>query len=329
MAHVILHIGAHKTATSFLQRQLFFHRTQLEKHQIYYPDLGPNPAHHILATPWISLPEIDPADLGAGGPDGLWRDLVTTYAHRPGTLFLSAEVFSRAAPEAVNFTDLRSRLAAFDSVQVLYVMRRQPELLQSIWLQVLKSGTPPPFDRFLAHALRHDLASGLWLDHTRVYEALLQGFDPTQITLWDYDQLRQAPGGVLQAVLDLLQLPLRADGFPALPPQQANPSPDPLASYAAYRLSAPHHPGASLMQRAHQALIHLPKGRHTLFTRSQYQAVLDRFVPLNTQLITRHAPYQPDVALTMSRHPPDDLLWRDQIGNMFWLDLLNQMQKAG
>jgi hypothetical protein len=35
MAHVILHIGAHKTATSFLQRQLFFHRAQLEKHHVY------------------------------------------------------------------------------------------------------------------------------------------------------------------------------------------------------------------------------------------------------------------------------------------------------
>lgn len=329
MAHVILHIGAHKTATSFVQRQMFFNRAALRRHGVYYPDLGPNPAHHILATPWISLPEIDPEYYGPSGPDGLWERLAQTYAHKPGTLFLSAEVFSRARPQAVDFADLRARLTGFDSVKVLYVLRRQPELLQSIWLQVLKSGTPPPFDRFLSHALQTHLASGLWLDHTRVYEAVGQGVPARDILLWDYDQIRHHPGGILQAVLDLLQVPISARAFPPLPDTQANHSPDPLASYAAYAISSPDHPGEALMRRAHQALIHLPQGRPTLYTRAEYLAVQETFAPLNAALVQRHSPYQSSNRYHLDLTPPGDLLWRDQIGNMFWLDLLNQMQKAG
>ena len=54
MARLVIHIGTHKTGTTFLQHKLALARPWLEERGFVYPDLG-RPAHHPLIAHWVGL----------------------------------------------------------------------------------------------------------------------------------------------------------------------------------------------------------------------------------------------------------------------------------
>jgi hypothetical protein len=124
MAKVVLHIGAHKTATSYLQDAFYRNRALPESAGLYYPHVGPNNAHHALAAPWLNIRDITDSFYGIRGPEGLWDTVISTYATRPGTVFLSAENFTRCFPKKVDMAELAERLGAFEEVRIVYTMRR-------------------------------------------------------------------------------------------------------------------------------------------------------------------------------------------------------------
>jgi len=327
MARLILHIGAHKTGTSYLQRVFFRNRKLLAQHGIHYPDLGPNPAHHILSAPWIDIPEIPASHYGKGGPDGLWQRFVDSHADLPGTVFLSGEPFSRGAPQKVDMPDLARRLSRFEDVRVVYTVRGQPELVQSIWLQVAKTVSPPPFRAFLRGAMQIRMGSGLWLDHGDVLDHVLTGFAPEQVTLLDYDTIRRGPGGVTQAFLDLIGSDLTADALTPVDAAQSNISPDPLATWIATRISAPHRAPPELIRQVGTALA-IPEGRRSsAFTRDEYAALLDLYRPLNEALVRRVSATQPDFAFATPDAPPD-LIWRDMVGMAGWAHIARTLYQA-
>jgi hypothetical protein len=293
MARLILHIGAHKTGTSFLQRCLFQNRALLARHQIYYPDIGPNPAHHILAAPWIDLPDVPASWFAQGGADGIWDRLIRDYCHRPGTVFLSAEVFSRAELQRVDMAQLRDRLAPFEQVRILYTTRLQPALLQSVWLQRARSGNAPPFKQFLSHALESHLASGIWLDHGQLYSQLLLGFSPDQITFVSYEALCASPGGVLAEFLAQMGSSLAPDQFSPAPDSGANISPHPLAAWIAWSIFAPAPLPPGFLCSLSEAMQVSAPAPVTLYSRAEYDQVARIFTPLNQALDHRLQLIQP------------------------------------
>src|SRR5690348_4891369 len=97
---LVIHAGAPKTATTFIQRGLFSNREFLAEKGIYLPETGrlelePHAmCHHHLA--WAL---INPAKY-AGSPQG-WPALAQELAHvEAPTVVLSSEVFSRVASQA-------------------------------------------------------------------------------------------------------------------------------------------------------------------------------------------------------------------------------------
>ena len=111
MARLFIHIGAHKTGTSFVQDLFHRNRDRLARVGLHYPHVGPNNAHHALAAAWLTMPDLDENFFRNRSVDQMWDDLVDRYAKAPGTVFLSAENLSRAQPEAVDFADLARRRA--------------------------------------------------------------------------------------------------------------------------------------------------------------------------------------------------------------------------
>ncbi|MGB7244823.1 MAG: sulfotransferase domain-containing protein [Sulfitobacter sp.] len=294
MARVILHIGAHKTATSYLQRCFFHNREQLEQAGVFYPDLGPNPAHHILVAPWIDVPEIPAEYFGGGGPDGLWQRFVAEYAGKDGVVFLSAEPFSRAQSQAVDMAELAARLRDFESVQIIYAVRGQVDLIQSIWSQRAKSAKAPAFRNFVAAALSDHQASGLWVDHGRVLDHVETGFKPDQITVFDFDQIRAAPGGVVQAFLDVLGAAVSADHMTPLDDRAVNVSPDPLSLYLAHQISGRQVPDGALMDVLSRCISTCAEGRKTLgYSRDEIVQIETEFAPLNDAFVARVQKHQP------------------------------------
>ncbi len=294
MARLLLHIGAYKTATSYIQRRFHLNRELFARHGIIYPDIGPNPAHHILATPWIDIPTIPDrywgeALSGSGKKcDVFFENFVKEYASREGTVFLSAEVFGRALPQKVDMADLSKRFSAFEDVRIIYVVRHQTDYIQSIWLQIAKVAKAPHFDPFLAKALQNRLASGVWIDHCKVIENVLSGFEPDQLVVMDYEAMRQHPVGVMGPFLDLMKSPLDVRDLAELDSRNANVSPDPLSTWMAHSVFFPN-PIKKGLHHNLQSIVEDIKKTHgkkktSLYTRAQYQRVVQAAEEMNVPL---------------------------------------------
>lgn len=252
----------------------------------------------------------------------MWRRLESSYARRPGTLFLSAEPFSRGDPQSVDFADLAARTRAFEDVRIVYVARRQPELIQSIWLQLSKTAAPPDFAQFLRGAIRNHKVSGVWLDHGRVLDMVERGFAPDRITVWDYDVIRKGPGGIAGAFLAMLGGAVAPGDLDPLPDEDANHSPDALATWIACRIAAPDRPDAALDAAVADALSSLPPGARTsAFTRREYTEVLQAFAPLNAQLTARVSATQPGFRFDAGAGAPASMVYRDTLAIPAWLRL--------
>lgn len=337
MARLLLHIGAHKTATSYIQRLLHSNRSLLAKHGIIYPDIGPNRAHHILVTPWISVPEISLHSLGSRSfaqrllgrnpYDSFFDRFVRKYARQKGTVFLSAEVFSRAEPQHVNMRDLASRLAPFEEVRVIYTVRHQADYIQSIWLQLAKNGKAPRFAPFLDNAIKQHLASGLWVEHGKVIDHVLSGFSPDQLIILDYETLRRHPEGMAGPFLDLVNSPLRFRDLEDIDQREANISPDPLATLLAHSIRWPSPSAPGLVKKLQQSLDDIRKQhgkkRTTLYTRIEYKRVDEVFAQPNAELARwfgRDA--QAGISAPAS---PETLLFQEDLTMSDWTALAREL----
>lgn len=338
MARLLLHIGAHKTATSYVQRLFHSNRDLLAKHGIIYPDIGPNRAHHILVTPWISVPEIDASYFGnrnfiqrlrgKSSHDAFFDSFVEKYSRYRGTVFLSAEIFSRAEPQHVDMQDLARRLAPFENVRIVYAVRHQADYIQSIWLQLAKNGKAPRFAPFLDNAVQRHLASGLWVEHGKVVDHVLTGFSPDQLVILDYEAMRRHPEGVAGPFLDLMGSSLRFRDLEDIDQHDANISPDPLASLLAHSIRWPSPLDRALVKKFRPILKDIQKKhgkkRTTLYTREEYRMVFEMFAQPNAKLSQWFGPAAPNKELSAPLSPKA-LLFREDLNTSDWSALARQL----
>lgn len=325
MAKVVLHVGAHKTGTTFVQNLFHLNRVRLAQAGVHYPDIGPNTAHHALAGLWLDLPDVPDRFYGRAGPEGLWQRLIAQYADAEGTLFLSAENFSRCHPQEVDMEDLARRLSVFEEVKILYTLRPQTELVQSLWLQLAKSGRALAIHAYARAAIETRRALGVRIDHGSVYTALRRGFAPEQIHLLDYNQIRQAPGGLGQVFLDLLGCGLSATELRQPDREEANISPDPLAFWIASEVAGGQNPDPDLVAQVASALSGLGRPG-TLLARHEYQKLRNRYAESNAALVEQVQSVQPGFSF-LQPDTPGDLIYRNEIPGQAWLEIARGLYK--
>jgi hypothetical protein len=312
VARIVLHIGAHKTATTTVQNTLAANSRLLAKHRILYPRIHPGNAHHALATSWIDLPEryCNPAP-----PADLWREVIR-HADDEVTVILSSEEFSRGRPKAVNFAELRSILDAFSERLVVCTLRNQLAYLQSIYLQVARDLPQLDFEAFLGGALRDRYATGVFLDYGALYDHVLAGFAPEEIRFLSYEAACRHEGGILGALLAEIGFP-SADLVPLA--ADSNVSPEPLVAWAANQITRPQAPGGALTASAQAAFAETfgKAARSTLYSRAEAGRIATYFMPLNAAFEARYRKIDPDFALAPLTLAPN-LVYRGQLTTPFW-----------
>ncbi|RVT83509.1 hypothetical protein DXV76_14870 [Rhodobacteraceae bacterium CCMM004] len=328
MAKLLLHIGGHKTGTSFLQGTFYRNRRLLARHGVHYPAIGPNDAHHALASVWLETSDIPASFFPPGGPPALWDRLIDEYAGREGVVVLSAENFCRAQPQSVDMADLAHRTAAFEEVRVVYTMRRQTELVQSLWSQIAKNRNAPTLRAYVARAIDDHMGGGLWIDHNDVYDHILTGFAPEQVVLLDYAQMRRAPGGVAGTFLRLVDCDLDPATFDPLPRSLSNISPEPLSIYIASLIREGAPPPSDLIATVQAALRRDPPRPTTLLTRTEDERLRAIFRPLNAQLVDRVQPAQPGFTFEEA-DPPEDMIYRDDLLPQDWAAIAAAFYRPG
>lgn len=327
MSRLVLHIGAHKTATSYIQDVLTLNDELLLDHGIVYPRVFPNRAHHVLTTPW--RPEVaEQTGFTAEKAYATYRQLVDEHAKSDRTVVLSGEPWSRVAAGVTDFEELARLVEGFDDVVLLYVARHPWELLQSLYLQFTKDWQHPPMiEKLLEDTLQGTQVGGVTLDHERVLDLVCTGFDESQVQFANYEVIKSMPMGVLTPIMELCGKSELPEGFQPAP--RSNVSPDPLATYVTHRMKPNVKPRRDTINRIRRAIdAHFGENaKTTVMTRAEAEQLHERYDASDRRVFDRlsgHSPYLKRQEMVFS----DSLIQRDQIDVDFMITLTRRLLVA-
>ncbi len=149
---IVLHIGPHKTATTYIQNNLYEARDQLKAHGWIYPEIGTLmlTGHHDLAHDAPRFVEPDSEMAGA------MTDLARSARAEDHNLLFSAEGFCRWTAAKLNA--LAARLEA-ETLDLVYVVRDPLDTFYSYWAEEMKQGFSVSFPERLSEHLNSPMAS--------------------------------------------------------------------------------------------------------------------------------------------------------------------------
>ena len=174
---VYLHVGGHKTGTTFLQNVLWRNRGKLKRDRLLYP--GSRQAAHV----WANLDLRGATFKGYRAPQvrGAWQQLVEEVAAWDGPAVIDHEMFSLATPQQIAraMEDL-----SFAQVDVVFTARDMARQLPAAWQEWVKNGDTLTFSEFLC-AVRQDGAQAhrLWSMHDvpAILAKWSSGLPPAQV----------------------------------------------------------------------------------------------------------------------------------------------------
>ncbi len=313
MSEICIHIGTHKTGTTHIQNTLHANRRLLRKNGLFYPDIGRATGQHVLTTRWItSLPAVYQAR----------RDVLANWSKiepKDGIVFLSSEEFSRAAPDRVNWAELKTLLSRFERIRILCVLRNPVDFLQSTYLEVIKSRNLIPVPQFVTQTLDPSHQDRLYFDPNPLLDQLLLDFPCADLKFIAYEQARANSGGLLGAIFTHLGVDCEVSELTAADPALANVSHSPLVAWAAHQVSMPASASNRLLDITAGVMRDLFGERKTsLFSRTERALLREEFATKLDRFDARVQAFDPD--FRSDPLPGDDLLCRGELGAPFWVN---------
>ncbi len=323
MSSLVLHIGTHKTGSTTIQDTFWANSRKLAYKGLVYPKLDyQHTGHHGLIAESVGLPNT--FHLETGGK-AAWERINAKYSKGDHTVFLSTEEFSRADRErSVDFVRLRNMLSGFDSISVLCFLRPQWRFLQSIYLEISRTRSPPRPPEMIVEAINSGRCQGLYLDYTDLLDRLGTPSSSDEITLVDFEAVRQNEGGLIAAALGATGVDLDASDLMATQNGHSNRSPHALSQWAANLLVEPY-PATDGIVNATQGTL----GSHEpscLLTRGEIASMNQAFSASNQTLIEARGPYQLDFQL--SDPPlPNKCKHREEVTLEDWLKIGRELAR--
>lgn len=182
MNRLFLHIGPHKTGSSYIQKTLFDNRSSLTAAGLDYPDAGIEFlwGHHALA---------------AALQRGQWeeaRRYTQALAHFEHDVLLSSEDFSQLSGEALTaFAELLGECCGGAGISVIFVRRIAEELLVSTWQERVKNGDTRSWERFFFDHLSRPEVSDI-INLINVMQRYEECFGNAAPVVLDYDAVRRS-----------------------------------------------------------------------------------------------------------------------------------------
>lgn len=193
---IFLHIGLHKTGTTFLQQTLFRLETWLAGQGILYPRTGladtatsPNPM--LQRTGHVNfLSALRNPDKRYGR--AMVRALDTLIEqHDPHTLVLSSELFF-GPHQNLNMTHLQAVLGQFGQIRPIVYLRRQDAYMESLYLERL-GWQNPRLQQAFAPFVRNSAA---WMNYPARLAPWRKAIPDSNWIIRSYDDVAQS-GGLL------------------------------------------------------------------------------------------------------------------------------------
>ncbi len=154
MPSYVIHVGLHKTGSTYLQYRFREARAALAARGIVYPPQWENPrnfGHIVLANA-----------LACGNADSLIQDFAALNASDAGIVLISAEDLCNLDKAGL---DTLKALTAGNRVDIVFVFRRWSALIPSIWQESIKQGNTATLTHFLLpHVMKPHMSRLLNLD---------------------------------------------------------------------------------------------------------------------------------------------------------------------
>ena len=189
---LILHIGPHKTGSTFIQKSLVKNEAKLKEASFLYPKKRRefSHGHHALAKAFQEN-------------DKIFIDSFLSEMERSSEdVIISSEDFDRLTSDQVRV--LKEVLVSYD-VTVVYFKRRFDSLLFSNLQEDIKQGGCKTYVEFLFSHLLNPLSSKI-LNHRIVLDSYSECFGKDNVIIFDYDQIVNSGANLFIAFMDGLQI---------------------------------------------------------------------------------------------------------------------------
>jgi hypothetical protein len=219
-----VHLGVHKTATTFIQSQLHDNRSLLAEGEIGFAGIWS--IRKQFTNSFDRLSWFDQVWWKLTRPR-LAKRLNAILAHhkKARTFILSDENllglisanywFGRLYPAAGTRVRILDALLAGHDVRYFLCIRRYPDYLTSSWLQLASRGKAPPFEKYRA---KFGPEKPGWAD---VIGEIARACGPERLTVWTYDWFNANPARVFKLLAPGVRFvvpdgELRRDVLPSL-----------------------------------------------------------------------------------------------------------------
>jgi hypothetical protein len=175
LMRIILHAGAHKTASTFIQHFCASHAAFFAKNGLLYPDTGREIlfGHHRLVHA-ARVPK---------SAESMRLEFAEALKGHNGDVLISSENFEYLDVESLN--KLKYILNTKD-FKVIYYVRKWGGMLYSLWQESIKQGGWGTYHEFvLDHVVRPDLSAAL--NPTLFIEKVMQVFGRNNVEIHAYD----------------------------------------------------------------------------------------------------------------------------------------------
>lgn len=188
MKKLFIHIGPHKTGSTYIQKSLYDNRKILRDNGLYYPEglIGPQWGHHKLAQATAKKD----------------KEVVQSFISDLGeNSLISSENFENLKKDEVRwFID---HLEGF-SIEVLYFKRDYQSLLVSSWQESVKHGGAETWERFYLRHLTRPYISPV-LNGVSVLDRWSSN-DSIRIHVINYNKVVNSGGDVCASLLEKIPL---------------------------------------------------------------------------------------------------------------------------
>lgn len=193
--NIKLYIGAHKTATTHIQKIFDSHRSYLNDNQCsvsipinlresWLPNFITycNNKDHTLAN---KIVEISPQN-------NTWILAEENFSGTPSELLVATEIYPNIAKRLENFCDI------FDtcSIEVFFSIRSYETFYRSSYLEIVRNKGYLPFDEFYQQERFQHFS---WI---KVIQSINQLIDHDKIHIWCYEDLRELLPSLLSTMSD-------------------------------------------------------------------------------------------------------------------------------
>ncbi len=188
MSNFILHIGPHKTGSTYIQKYLHANRERFLEFGLNYPNvaIGPQYGHHQVFDKIKALSQDDLSEY--------MRQFLSGAVN-----FVSSEKFDRLRPDDIK--RLGESLANLD-VKIVYYRRNYVDLLPSWWQERVKQGSRLSFYEFVLPHILRPFTSHI-INPCKILDPYADVFGKENIAVIDYDAARKR-SGILPPLFALL-----------------------------------------------------------------------------------------------------------------------------